>query len=359
MQAWLRPTGLALILVLALGTDLQPAHSVELDDLYQVEVALDPEAENPRQAGFEQAMSEMLTRLTGRQDAPADPDLMPLIEAAARYVQRWGFLEEELLAVTFDDQALGAELARLDQPVWGSNRPLTLVWLALDSGGGDRRLFTDREAEALVQEDPDGELLAGIVSELKDTARRRGVPLLFPVLDAEDLALVTPEDVWDGFASGVEAASQRYQADAILIGRARAVGGVLTARWQYIGADGRRERRSSIAEGADWLADIYATQYAVTGSASVARLAIRDVLGFDDYARVLRHLEGLSIVEAVSVEQLRDDQLIVALTTRGTADVLDRALALGNVIGPVLSPSAAPVAMGLDRMTPRQFRVLR
>jgi hypothetical protein len=357
MQAWMRPTGLGLIVALVLGAHLQPARGVQLDDLYQVEVALDPEAENPRQAGFEQAMSEMLTRLTGRQDAPADADLLPLIEAAARYVQRWGFLEEDLLAVTFDGRALEAELTRLDQPVWGSNRPLTLVWLALDTGGGDRRLLSDTEAP--LPEDPDAELIAGVVSELVDSARRRGVPLVFPALDAEDLALVTAEDVWDGFASGVEAASQRYQADAMLIGRVRAVGGVLTARWQYMGADGRRELRSSIAAGVDWLADIYATQYAVTGSASVARLAIRDVRGFDDYARVVQHLEGLSIVEAVSVEQLLDDRLIVALTTRGSADVLDRALALGNVIEPVSSPSVDPMAVGLDRMTARHFRVLR
>ena len=83
-----------------------------------------------------------------------------------------------------------------------------------------------------------------------------------------------------------------------------------------------------------------------------------EVSSFADYARVVRHLEGLSIIESVSVEELRDDQLIIGLTTRGRGDVLDRALTLGDVLRPVSGPAANPMAVGLDRITARYFRVL-
>ena len=353
----LRRRIVVLLLLVAVWGGLQPTFAAQFGDLYTVTVMVDPEAEDPRQDGFQRAMGALLVRLTGRRDAADDPDLLDVIEAAARFVQRWGFVEEERLAVTFDGRALEGELVRRDQPVWGGDRPLTLVWMALDTGGGDRRMLNGLETP--LEEDLDAQLVTSVLTELADTARRRGLPLVYPLLDTEDLALVTAADIWGGFTSRVVEASRRYQPDGILIGRVRAVGDVRTARWQYLGADEQRERRGGISEGLEWLADIYASQYAVSGGNSIARLVVTDVRNFDDYARVITHLERLPMIDAVSVEELREDQLLVALETRGTADVLNRALSLGGVITPVTAPLAEPRAVGLDRTTARYFRIMR
>lgn len=348
------------VLMVGLATGGGPAGSLAapVNDLYTVQVIVDPQAEDPREDGFQRAMGELLVRLTGRRDAAADPELLNLVEAAARFVQRWGFIDAEQLSVTFDGRAAEAELARRDQPVWSQDRPLTLVWIALDAGGGDRRLLNGLEGPvADVTEDE--ELAAAVLTEVAAAAQRRGLPLVYPLLDTEDLALVTFADIWGGFTGRVTDASRRYQADSVLIGRVRANGGVLTARWQFLGTNEQRERRSGVAEGLEWLADIYASQYAVTGGNALTRLVITQVFSFTDYARVISHLEGLSMIDGVDVEAFRGDQLILELQGRGSADVLDRALTLGGILSPQPPPVAQPIAIGLDRATARYFRVLR
>ncbi len=357
MRTWPRSVLSALIAGVVFAGGARELSGAQLTNLYRVEVVVDPEVEDPRQEAFERAMGEQLVRLTGRRDAAADPLLLEIITAAQRFVQRWGYADPETLAITFDGRALETELANRDQPVWGKDRPLTLVWIALDAGGGSRRLLNGREEP--LPDEPDGELAAALLAEVTSAAQRRGVPLAFPLLDSEDLALVTFADVWGGFTSRVEAASRRYQPDGILVGRVRAAGGAMSARWQYLGPGERRERRSGVTEGLEWLADIYANQYAVTGGSSVARLVVTEVSSFDDYARLLAHLEGLSIIDAVNVEELSGEELVIGLTTRAKAEVLDRALTLGGIITPAAAPFADPMAISLDRASARYFRMLR
>src|SRR5258706_15949695 len=66
-----------------------------------------------------------------------------------------------------------------------------------------------------------GERLAAVRKELLAVADERGLPVTLPLLDVQDLRAVTFADVWGGFEDRVAAASARYRADALLIGRVR------------------------------------------------------------------------------------------------------------------------------------------
>src|SRR5258706_5789879 len=66
-----------------------------------------------------------------------------------------------------------------------------------------------------------GERLAAVRKELLAVADERGLPVTLPLLDVQDLRAVTFADVWGGFEDRVAAASVRYRADALLIGRVR------------------------------------------------------------------------------------------------------------------------------------------
>jgi len=69
-------------------------------------------------------------------------------------------------------------------PIWGKQRPSTLVWLVVEDEGGRRLIGTDEESEYL--------------SVLKERASVRGIPMLIPLLDLEDNARLKPSDVWGG-----------------------------------------------------------------------------------------------------------------------------------------------------------------
>ena len=66
-----------------------------------------------------------------------------------------------------------------------------------------------------------------------EIAEKRGLPLAFPLLDTEDLQSVTFSDIWGGFDERIIAASKRYGANSILIGRVRPSSSQ-SNRWTYI-----------------------------------------------------------------------------------------------------------------------------
>ncbi len=341
------------ILSLAVALLAAPPSSdaARFENLYTVVVPADREAEDPLEAGTQVAMAELLVRLTGRRGVQSDPAILPLLESASRFVEQWGYQTADEMVVTFDAPGVESELRRLNLPMWGAERPATLLWVVYDSGNGRRRLLGRAPlADDPVQQDP----LAFLRESIEDTAAERGLPTLLPLLDAEDQAALSAADVWAGFNDRIEAASRRYGVDAILIGRIRSAGGANAARWSLLTGDDFRERRGTIRDGIDWLADNYAQQFAVSGGIQNRKILISEVNSFDDYGRVLAFMEKQSLIESVNVDEVVDDSLLLSVRMRGDARVLQRALRLGNVLRPV-PPPLNPVASVADAY----FRVAR
>ena len=328
--------------ILALLATAAVASAASVEDLYSVIVKADEEAEDPRLAATQAAMAGLLVRLTGERGVASDPLVLPLIESAERFVEQWGYATAEDVVVTFDGEAVEAQMRRLNLPLWGTERPLTLAWVVFDSGRGQRSIV----GVAAEEEDAEGpDPVAFLRDMIEETAAERGVPLLLPLLDAEDLAALSVADVWGGFNDQIERASQRYGADAILVGRLRASGNAIAARWSLITGDSFAERRGTVRDGIDWLADTYAAQYAVTGGAQLRRILVSDIRSFDDYGRVMAFMEQLSLVESLAVEELAEDTLLLSMRVRGREEVWQRPMTLGNVLRPVPPPLALEAAV--------------
>src|SRR5690606_30642667 len=158
---------------------------------------------------------------------------------------------------TLDGAAIERILRSANVTVWGNDRPLTLVWLAVDWGQGEREIVAagdapmDAEAALRIERN---RLLRERVHE---AATRRGIPVAFPLLDAEDLQQVNFADVWGGFDDRLLAASHRYGASSVLVGRLRpgAVGG---NRWSWHFGPEQREWSGEPEEVIARLADALA-----------------------------------------------------------------------------------------------------
>ncbi|HSG65840.1 MAG TPA: DUF2066 domain-containing protein, partial [Gammaproteobacteria bacterium] len=87
------------------------------------------------------AMGQLLTRVTGRRDAPFEPALSDMLQNAGEYVEQIGPLDRDNLIVRFNARNIEASLVNLEQPIWGAERPQTLVWVAVDNGLGERELL--------------------------------------------------------------------------------------------------------------------------------------------------------------------------------------------------------------------------
>ncbi len=122
---------------------------VAVDGLYETAVAVEDRSQSAQRRGFMDAMDVVLVKLTGNMAAAQDPDLAPLLDNASAYVQRFGYDDEGMLRVGFDGAAIENQLVGLGKAIWGRERPVTLVWLAIDNGRGERRLIGANEKDPI------------------------------------------------------------------------------------------------------------------------------------------------------------------------------------------------------------------
>jgi hypothetical protein len=313
-------------------------------DLYAVIVTPSPEAEDPQAEGVRLAMGQLLTRVTGRRDAGWDPELAGLVERAADYVDAVGFETTDQLLVRFNGRAVDRALTELNRPIWGPERPLTLIWLALDGLGGERAILSADPVD-LGATPAMSELLAQLRQELRAAASERGLPITLPLLDLEDLNAIGFADIWGGFNDRIAAASSRYGADAWLIGKARVTEFGIAVQWSLV--DGDRQRMvvgGAVRDGLDSLADFYAAEFATVGGTRAARITVSGLQSVDDYGRLMRYLENLSVLESVQVESLADGAVTLRLAARGDDAVLERLLSLSGVLRPDTTPRVQPFA---------------
>jgi len=331
-----RRTG-ALAVAIVLGLMAVDALAATFPDLYTVTVQADPAAQNQRAAAIREGMSVLLARITGRREAGAYPELADLVAGAERQLTSYAVLDSEQIRVGFNATAVNDYLTARSWPIWGAERPLTALWVAIDLGSGQRILLSagedGDELPAQVQE-----FIDSVEEEVLRAADERGLPLVQPLLDDTDFEAISYAAVWGGFDVLIERASARYRADAALVARVAINEFGLDVRWTWIqGGRSRALQSSSLREGVDWIADQYATEYSAIGGARTTRVAVVDVDDFDTYGRVMSYLETLSILQTIDVVEFAEGVLTLRVSLRGDDTVLERVLTLGGVLEPAVA----------------------
>jgi uncharacterized protein len=314
-----------------------PSGAATLVDLYSVTVAADPAAVDQRKAATQAAMARLLIRVTGSRNTPLDSAVQRLLDAPDGFLTSYGSDREGRSLVGFRRAQVERALTELGLPVWGPERPLTLLWVAVDDGAGGRALLGATEvAEFGVPATPAmTELISMLRKEIAAVADERGLPIAWPLLDLEDRNAVTFTDVAGGFEDRIVAASARYRADAVLVGRVRP--GIFGSEVEWLFVNGIERRAlptTGVRDGLDAAADRYAADLATVGGANVTPLTVLDVHTAADYGRVMSYLERQSVLETVDVESYGDGTLRLRVAARGDARVLERVLALGGVLRP-------------------------
>jgi len=288
-----------------------PALSAEpLGDLYTATVPNSGQNE----AAFRDAMRDILVRVTGRRDAPELENLAPLVAQASRYVVSYRRAAGNMLAVTFDGPAIENAIDASGLAFWGSERPVTLVWLAIDRGGGRRSLVHagDTSAEK---------------SRVEANAARRGLPLVWP--GAGDDLVRALQQTWSGAHAPLIDAAQRYGADGVLVGRARpGATGTSSVEWTFSAAGLSASASGDLEAGPELAADRYASLYASRGAGqrSEQLVTVNGIHSLESYAAAMRMLARLAPVRGVAVDEVTPDAVSFLVNVRGDPDALRHAI---------------------------------
>ena len=309
------------------------ARAVEVPTLYTAEVPFDRTARNGRQRAYDRALNEILLRVSGSvlgSDAATRNQLFP---DSSAYVVQFRQGAADTLWVSFDGQAIERTLREAGQTVWGADRPLTVVWLAVDWGQGRR--------EIVAADDPDNEQRdarsinrnALLRERVLEVAERRGLPLVFPLMDTTDIQNVTFSDIWGGFDESVIGASRRYDADSILIGRIRTSGSG-RENWSYFFSGDERRWNGPPEQVLNQVADLLAAELAAGGNAPLASVAmsVAGIVSVDAYGNLSRILDNISVIEEYRITEVSGDRVTVQVDVRGGTERLRRALQFSGLV---------------------------
>lgn len=323
-----------LLAIVLLSIATLPALAVEVSTLYTAQVPLDPDESDPRAAAYRVALDEVLLRVSGS-ELTADPKLVELLfPEPASYVVQFRPGADDTLWVSFDGRAIERVLRQSGQTVWGSDRPLTVVWLAVDWGQGKREIVGADDADDRGQDEfrsiDRNRLLRERVLEI---AQRRGLPVVFPLLDAEDLQKVSFSDIWGGFDEALIDASRRYDANSILVGRFRP-GTAQRNLWRYYFGGEQRSWTGEPEYVISLVADVLAEEFAISGNARVEAvdLTIAGVDSVEAYGAVQSLLAELNVVEGFAIAEVEGDRIRYRVEALGGATRLGRALRFNGLI---------------------------
>lgn len=340
-------TLLVLLLVVA-----QKLDAVTLENLYQAEVLSESQSDAQRRIDASEGLSQVLTRVSGRSDILQNPVIVAALKTPEQYYSEFSYARVEagndeaaalpqpgldplpaetprqVMRIRFAPSLIAKILREAGLPVWGSNRPSVLSWMAIDDESGRQVL---------------GEANPSLFAKtLNQAARARGVPLLLPLWDLEDSRGVSSSEIWGRFLGRIEAASKRYSPDKILVFRAESE---FSNQWRgdwSLGEGGQwrsgtvyGESQAQLATAlVGVLASVLSEQYAVTSTRSEVRLTVEGITEIQDYAEVSRYLEGLTQVMSVQPVRILTDMVEFKLRSEGEVQqiidviALDRKLSL-------------------------------
>jgi hypothetical protein len=330
-----RSAGLAAslaVLVLFLP-GLPNAAPVDTSNLYTARVPLDAADPQSRERAYEAALSQVLLRITGPQNALPPEQMKEWFPNPSRYVMQYRPGEEDTLWVTLDGETLERVLRQAGYTVWGADRPLTLVWLAVDWGQGEREIVASDDPERGAAESRSIDRNRLLRERVQEVALERGVPVAFPLLDAEELELVSFSDIWGGFNEPLIEASRRYGANSILVGRVRP-DTAQRNRWTYFFGGERREWTGEPEEAINLLANTLAEQFAIAGNAPLESISLT-VSGIDSiaaYGEVHSFMQNLQGIERLAIETVSGDRIRYQVEAHGGRERLQRSLDFSRIL---------------------------
>ena len=339
--------------------------------LYQSDVLVSSQEAEERQKAFSLALNEVLVRVSGKASVLDNTELMLSLTQPEKLVQKFSYktidsgispnlisgalqtspkaksnstipsVLSHTMSIAFSRLAINNLLKQYGEPVWGGNRPAVLLWVAAEKSRG----------RSVVNATTD----TAFSRALKRAAKIRGVPLYLPMMDLQDDALVSSSDIWGLFIDSLKEASNRYHADAVLVGKLgqnRNVNGVKewTGQWVfelkgvvYSGAiEGLSLNEAAMSLIAP-IAEDLSERYAILGGDSLLNseieLEISDIKTMEDYVGATRYIESLPPVGSVQLTLVKGERVRFSVSLKGYLEQLEEHIELDSKLSAELTQS--------------------
>ena len=337
------------------------ASTVRELEWYTAEVPVTSQESRERDAALGRALGQVLIRVTGRTAAPSEAVVQRALRVAESMVVGTEYrdveevvggvpVQRQVLAASFDPEAVDALVVAAGLPLWAGERPKPMLWLAIDDGGGaGPRLVSAQQIN--------------VVKPLAQRGLERGLRFLLPA--GTPVEQPAASSLWALDAAAIAVLTRRYGVRFQLLGKlSRAGAAGWTSDWLL--ADGETEvtrwsvtdpsPQRAIAAGADRAADALAARQARQVDAGAAEVLDAEIVGLrsqEDWLGLASYLQALPVLRGLEIIEARPDALRVRFDLAVDRARFEAMLAGGDRLAP---DTAGPASAGIDAEAPALAR---
>lgn len=196
------------ILLFGLGWTVT-VKAISIPYLYQVQVPVKTSENVERTDALRRAFQEVLWRITGNAKALETPAVQHALTEVEQYLQQYRYIpatDSLLLQVDWNSVKLKTLIQNAQLSFWENDRPLVLVWFVKENLDKTQQLLGESEKNTFWL-------------PFLSLAERRGIPIVLPTLDLLDQDALSTSVIWTSDLPKIKAASKRYGANKILVGK--------------------------------------------------------------------------------------------------------------------------------------------
>jgi uncharacterized protein len=314
-------------------------YAVRVTTLYQAEIPVSSQSAQEKTHAIQDGLVRVLIKVSGnKQILEKYPALKASLSQADSLVQEYKYTsitgaaksESNLLSLHFDPDGVNRLLREAGAPIWEANRPLILVWLAYQ--GLNHPVDIVDSAKGLIQ------------TQLKQSTGQRGLAVILPMMDMQDINTVTVNDVINKSLPTLQQAAARYDSNAMLVGHLSQNNIDIESEWTLVlGADKwewdvRGKSLQEVLNGlANNIADTLASRYATVVTDAVQTqlsLKVAGVKQQNDLLQLIKYLQHLTSVADVQLASVAGSDVVLNVNLRGSKQAFIQVLAMGKKLIP-------------------------
>jgi hypothetical protein len=342
--------------------------AVEVSSLYQGKVEIENQSTANRRKAIKAALSVVMVKVGGTQKILAKPEVRKAINNYNLYLSQYQYETDEqgvlYLQAQFNESKVNKVFQSHNLPLWGSLRPQTLIWL-VEEDMLSRKVVSSMSSSQLP-------------TVIQKSSQTRGLPVIMPLMDLEDSQNIALSDVWGKFYQPLSQASQRYDAESIVVMRLSNASLVSSEEFQHNKNEQVvvncgllcRNEKDKIYYALDWsfvndknsmskqytgvdktflikeaLDDITEQTYEkyalLTSEKQKFTIEVANVNSIETYMEIFRFLDNLSNVRGVTLNEAEGIKRIFTLDIIGSEEAFLQALALNNELQQYIEPFAS------------------
>jgi len=329
-----------IISILFFACVAEETSAVEVKDLYLVKIEVKGQGRTERWKATLLGFKEVLIRKSGSNSILKSYAVQQAYSKVTNYLQRveYSSLKNDdnenvyLISLYFEPRLIDNIIQESQMPLWGSNRPVTLLWLAIEEDFERRIIHESHQVNS-------------IETQIEKDSIRRGVPIILPLMDLDDELKISMSDIWGRFPSPISEASQRYSADSVLFGRIQLQGERWNGKFGYLnqGSESSFEVSETtpelvISKMMDNIAELLCEKYCVveeTGQKNEIMMDVSDINSFAEFKQLESYLTSLSAISKIELVTIAEHRTLLKVTLLGQLESVLEGISLSQKMLPI------------------------